>query len=486
MRFADEHQVIIAGGGPTGLMLAGELALQGIDAAIIERRDNQNLQGARAGGLHARTVEILDQRGLAGHFLAEGRTAQVAGFAGVSLDISDFPTRHPYGLALWQKHTERILAEWVAGLGIAIHRGLEVTDVTQDPDGVDVVLSDGRHLRARYLVGCDGGRSRVRKAAGIPFTGSDATVSNLIAEASFTQEPPQWGIRRDATGIHALSREDDGTVRVMVTETAIGSGDPTVDDLKAAMTAVFGGDFGLHSVTWLSRFSDAVRQAGTYRDRRVLLAGDAAHTHPPDGGQGLQLGVQDAVNLGWKLVQVIRGLSPDSLLDTYHAERHPVAARALRTTIASVALRPQDERTGALRDTIAWLIGMDEPRKAFAGMLSGLDIRYGPGDGHPLAGRRMPDLDLAIAGWTVRLYSLMHDAPWLFIDFGAGVDIAPWADRVRRIDAAYDGPWELPVIGTVPAPEAVLVRPDGYVAWAGGADIPDVDTTLATWFEHTT
>ncbi len=479
MRIADEYEVVIAGGGPTGLMLAGELALQGIAAVVIERRDDQGVQAARAGGLHARTIEIFDQRGIAGRFLAEGKTAPVAGFAGVSLDISDFPTRHPYGLALWQRHIERILAEWVAELGVPIRRGLEVTGFTQGADGVDVALSDGQSLGAQYLVGCDGGRSLVRKAAGIAFTGSDPTVSNLIAEASLAEEPPQWGIRRDALGIHALSREDDGTARVLVTEKEIGAGEPTLDELKTAMTEVYGSDFGVHAVTWLSRFSDATRQAETYRLARVLLAGDAAHTHPPDGGQGLQLGVQDAVNLGWKLAQVIRGVSADGVLDTYHAERHPVAARALRTAMASVALRPQDDRTKAVRDTLAWLIGMDEPRKQFAGLLSGLGLRYDAGEGHPLIGRRRPDLDLSVGGRTVRVYDLMHDAPWLLIDFGIGISIP---DGVRRIEATYVGPWDLPVIGDVAAPGAVLVRPDGYVAWAGDTGGPGLADALGLWF----
>ena len=483
MRNTDRHEVVIAGAGPTGLMLAGELALQGTDVIVVERRDDQRLQGARAGGLHARTIEIFDQRGIAERFLAEGQTAQVAGFAGVSLDISDFPTRHPYGLALWQKHIERILAEWVTELGVTILRGLEVTGFRQDDDGIDIALSDGGTLRARYLVGCDGGRSRVRNAAGIAFAGADPTVSNLVAEASFAEEPQEWGIRRDARGIHALSREADGTARVMITEQTIGAGEPTPDELKAAMTAVYGSDFGVHAITWLSRFSDATRQAETYRKGRVLLAGDAAHTHPPDGGQGLQLGVQDAVNLGWKLAQVVKG-APDSLLDTYHAERHPVAARVLQTALASVALRPQDDRTKAVRDTLAWLIGMDEPRRAFAGLLSGLSLRYALGDDHPLIGRRMPDPDVTVGGETVPLYSLMHDARWLFADFGAGIDITPWTDRVKRIDAAFDGPWDLPVVGRVKAPGAVLVRPDGYVAWAGDTATPGLTDAFAIWFRN--
>ena len=288
----------------------------------------------------------------------EGQIAQVAGSPAITLDISDFPTRHNYGLGLWQNHIERILAGWVDELAVPIYRGREVTGFAQDDTGVDVALSDGQSLRAKYLVGCDGGRSLIRKAAGIAFPGSDPTTSNLIAEVELTEEPPEWGIRRDALGIHSLSRLEDGRrVRVLVTEQHVGATtEPTLRDLSEALIAVYGTDYGIHSPTSISRFTDATRQAAAYRKGRVLLAGDAAHVHPPDGGQGLQTGVQDAVNLGWKLAQVVKGTSPDSLLDTYHAERHPVAARVLRNTMAAVALRRADERTKALRDTMAELL----------------------------------------------------------------------------------------------------------------------------------
>src|SRR6187431_879148 len=363
-----EHAVVIAGGGPTGLMLAGELALAGVDVAVVERRPNQDLAGSRAGGLHARTIEVLDQRGIADRFLAEGQKAQVAAFASVALDISDFPTRHNYGLGLWQNHIERILAGWAEELAITIHRGIEVTGIAQDDTGVDIALSGGGALRARDDVGCDGGRSLIRKAAGIEFPGWDPTVSNLIAEVEVAGEP-RWGVHRDAAGIHGFGKLkyeirdgevvylDGGPARVMVTERQVGAaGEPTLRDLSEALIAVYGTDYGIHSPTWISRFTDMARQAASYRDRRVLLAGDAAHVHAPDGGQGLQTGVQDAVNLGWKLAQVVDRRSAESLLDTYHAERHPVAARVLRNTMAHVALRRPDERTQALRDTIAELL----------------------------------------------------------------------------------------------------------------------------------
>jgi 3-(3-hydroxy-phenyl)propionate hydroxylase len=478
------HAVVIVGGGPTGLMLAGELALAGVDVAIVERRATQDLAGLRAGGLHSRTIEVLDQRGIADRFLSQGQIAQVAGFAGISLDISDFPTRHNYGLALWQKHIERILGGWVDELGVPTYRGRAVTGFVQDDTGVDVALSDGRSLHADYLVGCDGGRSLVRKSAGIDFPGSDPTTSNLIAEVEITEEP-EWGIRRDAVGIHGLSRLEDGPVRVLVTEQEVGAtSEPTLRDLSEALIAVYGTDYGIHSPTSISRFTDMTRQAASYRKGRVLLAGDAAHVHPPDGGQGIQTGVQDAVNLGWKLAQVIKGISSESLLNTYHTERHPVAARVLRNTMASVALRREDERTKALRDTMSELLGMDEPRKRFAATMSGLDIHYDLGEGHPLLGRRMPDLDLVTADGTLRVFSLLHNARPVLLNFGkaGSFDITPWADRVRSIDAQYVGVWELPVVGAVPAPTAVLIRPDGYVAWVGDQTQLGLADALAAWF----
>jgi 2-polyprenyl-6-methoxyphenol hydroxylase-like FAD-dependent oxidoreductase len=446
MRDAD---VLIVGTGPTGLMLAGELALAGVDAAIVERRASQALAGSRAGGLHARTIEILDQRGIADRFLSEGQVAQVAGFASSRLDISDFPTRHNYGLGLWQKHIERILAGWVGELAVTIHRGREVTGLAQDDTGVDVELSDGQSLRAQYLVGCDGGRSLIRKAAGIEFSGWDPTTSSLIAEVEMAEQP-ELGIRHDAIGVHALGRveyeirdgevvyADRGPVGVMLTEKQVGAtSEPTLRDLSEALIAVYGTDYGIHSPTSISRFTDMTRQAAAYRDRRVLLAGDAAHVHAPDGGQGLNTGVQDAVNLGWKLAQVVKGTSPESLLDTYHAERHPVAARVLRNTMASVALRRPDDRTKALRETMSELLGMDEPRKRFAAMMSGLDIHYDLGDGHALLGRRMPDLDLVTASGPLRVFTLLHDARPVLLNFGepGDLDITPWANRVQLINA---------------------------------------------------
>jgi 2-polyprenyl-6-methoxyphenol hydroxylase-like FAD-dependent oxidoreductase len=491
-----EHAVVIAGGGPTGLMLAGELALAGIDVAIVERRAGQDLPGSRAGGLHSRTIEVLDQRGVADRFLSEGQVVQVASFGSTRFDISDFPTRHPYALGLWQNHIERILAGWVGELAVTVYRGREVTGFAQDETGVDVALSDGQSLRAQYLAGCDGGRSVVRKAAGIEFPGWDPATSALLAEVEMVEEP-ELGMRRDASGIHSLGKveyeirdgevvyKEGGTVRVMVTEPHVGTtNEPTLRDLSDGLIAVYGTDYGIHSPTWITRFTDMTRQAAAYRDRRILLAGDAAHVHSPVGGQGLNTGVQDAVNLGWKLAQVVNRTAPESLLDTYHAERHPVAARVLRNTMAQVALMRADDRIEALRDTVSELLSMDEPRKRFAAMMSGLDIHYDLGEGHPLLGRRMPDLDVDTPGATVRVFTLLHDAHPVLLNLGKpwGFDVSPWADRVVAIDAEYAGDWELPAIGQVAAPAAVLIRPDGYVAWVGDGADDGLRDALIRWF----
>ena len=482
---ANEHAVVIAGGGPTGLMLAGELALANVDVAIVERRADQEVIGQRAGGLQSRTIEVFDQRGIADRFLSAGTTAQVNGFSWIPLDISDFPTRHPYGLALWQKDIERILAEWVVELGVPTYRQSEVIGFSQDDCGVDVDLSDGQTVRAAYLAGCDGGRSVVRRTAGIEFPGWDPTTSSIIGEVRLREEA-EWGAKRDARGVHGLSKMgDDDWVRVLVREEGLEhEAEPTLGDLSAVLVEVYGTDYGLYEARSLSRFTDMTRQAAAYRAGRVLLAGDAAHIHWPIGGQGLNIGVQDAVNLGWKLAQVVNGISPDSLLDTYHAERHPVGARVLQTTMAQTALIRGDARTDAMREILRQLLAMDGPRKLIAGEQSELDIHYDIGEGHPLLGRRMPDLDLVTADGTVRVYTLLNEARPVLINLGepGSVDIASWADRVPLVEAEFTGTWELPVLGPVTAPTAVLVRPDGHVAWVGESSYDGLSDALTRWF----
>jgi len=475
-----KHAVVIAGGGPTGMMLAAELTLAGTDVVIVERRASFNLESSRSRGLHSRTIEVLDQRGVVGRFLAEGKAMQVQAFAGVPMDISDFPTRHNYGMALLQSHFERILAGWLGELGVPILREREVTGFTQDNGGVDVALSDGSSLRAQYLVGCDGGRSAVRKAAGIDFAGWEPTTRWIIAEVEM-QEVPEFGLR----GGGGIGPAEDGRVGVTLIVPDLGRTDePTLQDVRDALIRVDGKDYGVHSPYWISSFTDMTRQAVAYRGGRVLLAGDAAHVHAPMGGQGLNIGVQDAVNLGWKLAQVVNETSPVSLLDTYHAERHPIAARVLQNTMAQRAVGANDERTAALRGILAELLTMDEPRKHIAAMISGLDVAYDLGEGHPLLGRRMPDLDLVTADGPLRVFTLLHNAKPVLLNLGepGGFDITPWTDRVQMIDAEYVGFWELPVLGAVTAPTAVLIRPDGHVAWVGDGTDTGLRDALTTWF----
>jgi 3-(3-hydroxy-phenyl)propionate hydroxylase len=477
-----EHAVVIAGGGPTGLMLACELALARVDVAIVERREDQKLAGLRAGGLHARSLEILDQRGVVERFVSEGQRHQVAPYAHSPLDLSELPSRHNCVLALFQNRIEQLMADWASELAVPIYRARQVTGFTQDDRGVDVALSDGSALRAKYLVGCDGGRSFVRKHAGIDFPGWEASTSYVIAEVEMSAEAP-FGFRRDARGTHALGKIEDGKrVRAVLEEARVGHGEPTLRELSELLISIYGSDFGVHSPTWISRFSDAARQAATYRRGRVLLAGDAAHVHTPMGGQGLNTGVQDAMNLGWKLAQVVRGSSPDDLLDTYHTERHAVGARVLRTTMALTALARGDDRTEALRETMGELMRMSEPRKRYAALISGLDIHYDLGSGHPLLGRRMPDLEVVTERGSERVFTLLHEARPVLLNLGARLELTSWADRVRVVAARHEGGWELPVVGTVTAPAAVLIRPDGHVAWVGDGTEQGLREALTTWF----
>lgn len=477
-----EHEIIIAGGGPTGLMLAGELALGGVDVVVVERRSTMEVPGRRAGGLHARSLEVLDQRGIIDRFLAEGQAYPNVGFH-VALDIGDFPTRHNYLLALRQERIERLLADWVEELNVPVHRGRDVSRIAEAEGGVEVSTTRGETMRAAWLVGCDGGRSTVRKSAGIAFPGWEASTSWLIAEVRMTQ-PPALGFRETASGRHAMAMLDDGerVGVVLAGQDPRATGAPSLRELSDALEAAYGTDFGVHAPSSISRFSDAARQAETYRKGRILLAGDAAHVHSPMGGQGLNLGVQDAVNLGWKLARVAKGLSPETLLDTYQAERHPVAARVLRNTIAQGVLRYPGERTAVLGEFVSELLAMEEPRKRFAAMMSGLDIRYGSGEGHPLLGRRMPDLDIVTSEGPTRVFMLLREARPVLLGFSEPLAPGKWADRVKPAEATFEGVCELPVIGAVDLPAAILIRPDGHVAWVGGGDCAGLADVLTAWF----
>jgi 3-(3-hydroxy-phenyl)propionate hydroxylase len=480
---AREHDVVIVGGGPTGMMLAAELALAGVEALILERRPNQELDGSRAGGLHPRAIELLDQRGAAGPFLAAGRPVQVISFGGTPLDISDLPTRHPYTLALSQKHIERLMAEWIWDLGVRMRYDQEVVGFSQDADHVEVTLADGTAIRSRYLVGCDGGRSLVRKGAGIDFPGAKATKSTLIAEAEMVD--PQLGVHTGPLGTGGIGPIEGGpTLRIVVPEARLESGDPpTLNELRDALFVVYGTDFKVHSPTWISRFTDATRQASTYRKDRILLAGDAAHVHSPMGGQGVQMGMEDAVNLGWKLAQVVRTESPSTLLDTYQSERHPAAARTLRHTMALNALARTDPRTQALRETLAEIAPMPEPRHHLAALAAGLSVRYDLGDPHPLVGRRVPDLDITTADGPTTIFALLHKPRPILLNLSESA--TPTADeqpdRIRMVDARCDTPWNLPALGEAPAPTVLLIRPDSHVAWVGDSDDASLAEALATW-----
>jgi 2-polyprenyl-6-methoxyphenol hydroxylase-like FAD-dependent oxidoreductase len=480
-----DHHVVIVGAGPTGLMLAGELALSGAHVIVLERRTDHTLVGSRAAGMTPRTIEVLDQRGIVDRFLTEGRIIDVGpGFSALTMDLRGLPTRHSYVLGLLQYRVERILADWVAELGVTIRYGCEVVGVSQDSDGVDVTLTDGTSLRGAYAVGCDGGRSTIRKSTGIAFPGWEPSTSCLVADVEMTDEPP-WGMHRDG-GHHSFFKFDgEDTIRVTVTEPDIGNtGQPALADISAALRYVRGTDYGLHRATWISRFTDTTRQAATYRDRRVLLAGDAAHIHFPIGGQGLNTGIQDAVNLGWKLGHVVTGTSGPQLLDTYHAERHPVGARVLHTTMAQTALNSPGARTDALRDIMTDILAMDEPRARIAALMSGLDIRYDLGDESPLVGRRAPDLDLDTAeDGRTRLFTLLHQGHGILLTSGLSpaADMTPWADRVRTIAACPTQTWCLPVLGEVPAPRTALIRPDGYIAWTDNST-PQLHLALNRWF----
>jgi 2-polyprenyl-6-methoxyphenol hydroxylase-like FAD-dependent oxidoreductase len=467
--------VIVAGGGPTGLMLAGELRLHGVHVVVLERLTEPTGE-SRGQGLHARSVEVMVQRGLLDRFLAVSEKFQAGGlFGGIMKPWPErLDTAHPYGLATPQPVTERLLDERALELGAEIRRGCDVVGVSQDEEGVTVELGDGTHLRSRYLVGCDGGRSTVRKQLGVGFPGEPAKVETLLGDLAATEDPATISavveeVRKTQLRFGAMPL-GDGRYRIVVPADGVAEDRataPTLDEFKKQLRAFAGTDFGVHSPRWLSRFGDGTRQAERYRVGRVLLAGDAAHIHPPTGGQGLNLGVPDAFNLGWKLAAEVNGWAPEGLLDSYHTERHPVGARVLRNTRAQMTLMGTDPGPTALRELFSTLMDFEEVNRYVTEMITAVGVRYDFGEGHELLGRRLRDVQLKRG----RLYELMHGGRGLLLDQTGRLSVTGWVDRV---DHVVDVSEELDV-------PAVLLRPDGHVAWVGD-DQQDLLGRLTKWF----
>jgi 3-(3-hydroxy-phenyl)propionate hydroxylase len=492
-----DTDVVIAGAGPTGLMLACELRLAGVDVVVVDPLAQRSGE-SRAGGIHSRTLEVLDQRGILDRFLAEGQLQPVGHFSGLYLDFDESESRHPYPLMILQSTIERLLEEWATELGVRVRRSHAVSGVRQDECGVTVDLGSGQAapsvLRARYLVGCDGGRSTVRKLAGIDFPGTEATMTALIGDVELPDLPEDYvWVRRTPRGDYSAIAFEPGWFRVITSEfdRVAGRDEPvTFEQLKESLVRVAGTDFGMRNPRWVSRFSDAARQAADYRRGRILLAGDAAHIHFPAGGQGLNMGVQDAVNLGWKLASVVRGRAPQSLLDSYHTERHPVAERVLHNTRAQSALVRPGPQTDALREVFGSLMVFDDVNQYLRHLLTALDIRY-PVDGdHPLVGRRVPDADLKSPDGATRVYELLHTGRPVLLGLEGDAQVAAvaegWADRVDHVEAhSADEHWYVPAVGEIPAPAALLIRPDGHVAWVatpGTHSTTALRAALTTWF----
>jgi 2-polyprenyl-6-methoxyphenol hydroxylase-like FAD-dependent oxidoreductase len=466
--------VIVAGGGPTGVMLASELRLRGVRVVVLEKQAGAERHGGGL-GLHVRSIEVMDQRGLLERFLAHGRQYPVGGFAGIVKPVPDrLDTAHPYVLGIPQEVTERLLTEHATALGTEIRRGCEVTGLDRDDEGVTVTLADGGRLRGRYLVGCDGGRSTVRKLIGVDFAGEPARTEWLLGEAEVTATPETVAavvaeVRRTQLGFGA-GPVGDGVYRIVVPAERVRADRtvaPSLAELRQQMRAHAGTDFGVHSPRWLSRFSDATRLAEHYRAGRVLLAGDAAHIHAPLGGQGLNLGIQDAFNLGWKLAAAVAGWAPEGLLDTYGTERRPVAADVLDNTRAQSELLSLEPGAQAVRRLVAELMDFQEVQRHLIGKVTAIGIRYDFGAGHELLGRRLRDLPLREG----RLYELMRRGRGLLLDRTGRLSVAGWADRVDHVaddSAELDAP-------------AVLLRPDGHVAWVGD-DQRELPGVLARWF----
>ena len=467
--------VIVAGGGPTGLMLAGELRLHGVDALVLEKAAEPT-RIVRALGLHARSVEVLDQRGLLNRFLQLGTQYPVGGFFAAipKPPPARLDTAHPYVLGIPQTVTDRLLAEHATEVGAEIRRGCELVGLSQDEDGLSVELADGTQLRSRYLVGCDGGRSTVRKRLGVAFPGEPNRREWLLGEMEVAAPPETLNavvaqVRKTQKGFGA-GPVGDGLYRVVVPAAGVAedrSVPPILEDFRQRLVVLAGTDFGVHSPRWLSRFGDATRLAERYRTGRVLLAGDAAHVHPPIGGQGLNLGIQDAFNLGWKLAAEVAGWAPEGLLDSYHTERHPVAAAVLDNTRAQVELMSLEPGPQAVRRLLSELMDFEEVNRHLIEKITAIGVHYDFGAGHPLLGRRLRDVRLKRG----RLYDLMHCGRGLLLDQTGRLSVAGWADRVDHV-VEVSAELEVP---------AALLRPDGHVAWVGD-DQQELLSQLPKWF----
>lgn len=473
--------VIVAGGGATGLMVACELRLHGVEVLVLER-DAEPTKEVRALGLHARSVEVMDQRGMLDRLLEHGSPYPVGNhFAGIMKpNPVRLDTEHAYVLGVPQPTVVRLLTERAAELGVEIRRGSEVASLSQSADSVEVELTDGTSLSARYLVGADGGRSTVRKLLGVNFPGEPPRTQTLLGEMEATMPVAEMAaivteIRKTELffGIGPSPSGEAGIFRVVVPAAEVAEDRtvaPTLDELKQQLRAYSGTDFGVHSPIWLSRFGDATRLAEQYRVGRVLLAGDAAHVHPPLGGQGLNLGLQDAFNLGWKLAAAVAGWAPDGLLDTYHAERYPVAEDVLSNTRAQSVLMANDLNSQAVRRLVSELMDFEQVHTYLIEKLIGINIRYDLGSDDDLVGRRLPNV--ALKGG--RLYDLLHAGRGLLLDQTGALSVEGWADRVDLVvDVSED----------LPHP-AVLLRPDGHVVWAGTSQ-QELSDALARWFGPT-